>query len=263
MHSSVPAVAARWTVFCLVLALCAVAILLAWRSQVAAPGTAASRPPASKGATHLRGSREPTVALFIGDSYSAGAAGVLPTQTFPCLTAEKLGWACNLDAQGGTGYVANGHENSHAFTRYSGRLKQTRALFTADVIIVSGGRNDMGKPADERRASLAYFRAVTRAYPHSRLVVLSPFWVNDGTPPAQVQSLRQRILESSKAVGATYIVTDGWLRPKDIGKDGVHPTVAGHRHLAAELAAALRRANRHNLLGHLQMVTKTSDRDSS
>ncbi|MFG1927805.1 SGNH/GDSL hydrolase family protein [Cryptosporangium sp. NPDC048952] len=183
----------------------------------------------------------PTV-LFIGDSYTAGHIGVKGSQTFARLAADQMGWICNIDAEGGTGYLADGRENSTDFAPYIKRLARTRSQYLADYIVVSGGRNDLevaGFESNFATAASRYLRALHEAFPDAKMFLLAPFWQNDNPPEALRQE--RAVIEAIAAnVGATFINTSTWLNPKMISGDGIHPSLGGHRELADEMVSALR-----------------------
>jgi lysophospholipase L1-like esterase len=173
----------------------------------------------------------PVVALIVGDSYTA-ARGSWARQA-----CDVLGWICNVDAQGGTGYVANGHENSERFAPYIGRLPYARETFKADVVIVTGGRNDLQRPGHDA-AIHHYFASLRNSFPRARLVAMSPFWQTTDAPP-EVEQIRRAVKAAGADVGATWIDTDGWLNDGLLGPDYVHPNEAGHARIATLAARRL------------------------
>jgi lysophospholipase L1-like esterase len=202
------------------------------QTYVPAPGVAAA-------AAALGAGGDGASALFVGDSYTAGALGITSNQTFPQLTCNAIGLICNLDGEGSTGYQADGHKLSRRFTPYRDRLAGDVQNYEADLVIVSGGRNDIGAPGSEYQAAHRYFQAVKAAYPHARLVVVEPFWTSKN-PPLLVRRLRADVRRAAHAVGALYLPTNGWLTKGSVAGDGVHPNLAGHRQLAERLATSLR-----------------------
>lgn len=182
--------------------------------------------------------QRPTAALFVGDSYTAGGGEVKASGTFASLTCDRMGWTCYKDAQGGTGYTTDGKVNDPTFTPYLARLGHTRASLRPDVVVVSGGRNDIGA-AGERAATRRYMAAVHTAFPKARLVVLSPFW-NDDRPPPVLVEVREAVRAAAARQRADWVDTTGWLSPRLMGRDGVHPTAEGHYALAARLVTVLR-----------------------
>ncbi len=207
------------------------------------PRQAASAYVPPVGALHTRAAVSaapgPATALFVGDSYTAGALGINESQTFATRTCDALGLACNLDAEGSTGYQADGHKVSSKFTPYVHRLSEDTALYRADLIVVSGGRNDIGKPGDEFTIARSYLRAVGKAYPKARVVVLEPFWQN-AHPSIPMIDIRRDVKRAAAATGATYLPTDGWLLKHGVASDDTHPNLEGHREIAVELTAALK-----------------------
>lgn len=182
----------------------------------------------------------PPAVLFVGDSYTAGGGTVGAPFTFADLTCDRLGWSCYKDAQGGTGYTADGKVNDPAYTPYAGRLKRTRATVRPDLVIVSGGRNDVGA-SGEAAAVARYLSAARAAFPSARIIVLSPFW-NDDRPPQVLRDVHTATRDGAARVAATWIDTTGWLDPSMMGPDDVHPTAAGHEQLARRLIIAVRAA---------------------
>jgi len=179
-------------------------------------------------------------ALFVGDSYAHGDAAAGPRSSFPTLTAQAMGWACSLDAEGSTGYLANGHLISKEFAPYAGRLAADKRKYRADYVIVSGGRNDVGRPGFARAVN-TYLRAVKRTYPRARLIVLEPMW-HDADPPAEMLEKKSTVRSIARSLGAVVIGTDGWLTEDYLADDGIHPSVTGQKRIAEHLVRALKAA---------------------
>lgn len=218
-----------------------VAALAVWAVQRDPAAPAYASPPTGVPTAVATETPQPTV-LFVGDSYTAGAAGIPSGRTFACQAAALLGWACLVDAQGGTGYVADGHVNSTTFTAYAGRLNADQARYSPDVVVVTGGRNDVREPAAAAAAAAdRYARTVRAAFPKARLVLVSPFWTTSVLPPA-LAAVRDRLRIDASTLRSQFVDPSTWIagRAGLIGPDGVHPTAAGHAYLARRLAATLR-----------------------
>lgn len=215
------------------------ALLVAGHVATSGPVQTAStyRPPLAASSKAAPGRSDPATAVIIGDSYTAGAVGVTP---YPEATCTALGWICNIDAEGGTGYLASGHANSEAFTAYLGRLGTTGQEYTADYVVVTGGRNDIGgNSAAQETATREYYRQVRAVYPRATIVAVQPFW-GDENRPANLLRLQQDIRRAAAGVDAYWIPTAGWLNPTLIGPDHIHPTVAGSKRITRKMIAALR-----------------------
>jgi lysophospholipase L1-like esterase len=177
-------------------------------------------------------------AIIVGDSYAEGAGGIPLQSTFPVLACNQLGWVCNIDAQGGTGYASDGEDAALSNERYVGRLDHLASSYTADYFIVTGGRNDANKSGAQ--ASIKdYLTRIRRAFPSAKIVIISPFWGNQ-QPPQEMVQLRQIVKSESLAVGAIWVDSSNWLNSGLVGLDGVHPNLAGQRALADRLVQALR-----------------------
>jgi lysophospholipase L1-like esterase len=186
----------------------------------------------------------PPSALFIGDDYTAAGAGI--KNTCSRLTAKAMGWVYLVDAQAGTGFVADGQQRSSAYGPYFSRLDRDKAVFRPDYVVVTGGRNDADESASRVVAAATdYLRAVRRAFPGSRLVIVAPFWVDSG-PPSTLLALRDAERALAPSLHAAFVdplggawITNG-TQSRYIAGDRVDPTVEGHVYLARQLTARLK-----------------------
>ena len=122
-----------------------------------------------------------------------------------------------------------------------------RDSLTADVVkpddalvVFFGSRNDQG--VDPTQLSvLAYgtFQLARRTAPSAKFLVIGPPWPT-ADPPDPVLRIRDALKYQAGVAGATFIdpIAQGWFvgRPELIGKDGVHPTDAGHAYMAEKIA---------------------------
>jgi hypothetical protein len=182
-----------------------------------------------------------TEAVFVGDDYTAGTEGLLSADTFAALTCERLRWVCNVDAESGTGYVSNGHTIKVTHSPYLDRLPYTARTYAADVVVVSGGRND-GATGRGQQAIGAYLRAVRRAFPQAKVVALGPFWDN-ADPPLWLTRQRGWVQDAAESSGACYVDTDGWLKPTLIAEGTIQPTADGQSAIAARLVGELKKTD--------------------
>ena len=194
------------------------------------------------------------VALFIGDSYTAGSGGAGPQRSFACLTARTMGWICRNDGEPGTGYTNRGKvhgDGNDTYARRALRPATPAAAGTAsrvDVVVVTGGRNDSGSSVPVRVAAAGLTLDRLRVtYPDARIVVVGPFWVDDAVPPSLLgfneglrAEARARNLTFLDPIGERWLTTAG--RARWVAADDVHPSVAGHQRLAAMLVTSLEEA---------------------
>ncbi len=205
----------------------AIAAFLLW-PRPSGPAPTASAMPASTPADDADSSDRP-VAVFIGDSYTVGTGTSLDGTGFPAILGELRGWnAVNL-AIPGTGY-STGREDGRCpeagCTSYIGVLPDAVA-FDPDIVVVSGGRNDLGRRHLEP-AVVAFYTELRSQLPDAQLVVTSPLWDDSATPEALV-TLREQVEREATRVGAVYLdLGDLFLdRPDLIAPDDLHPNEEG------------------------------------
>lgn len=177
----------------------------------------------------------------VGDSYTTGGdLGGLGTQGWPARAWQQLakrGFQINADvaAEGGAGYAVPGNRGSV----YEGLA--ARAIRPDDTLVVYfGSRNDQpANPLMLPGAMLSALSVARRTAPAARLLVIGPPWPTADVPPAVLQ-IRDALFGASQLVGATWVdpIAEQWFvgRPELIGRDGVHPTDAGHAYMAEKIA---------------------------
>jgi len=181
------------------------------------------------------------VAAFLGDSYTTGYNGAgVGRSGWPAIVAAALGLRPTVRAVAGTGFVNPG---------WTGQPIRSRlpSVISADprVVFLVGGHNDRRfATARSTKAAGAVLDRLHRALPDATLVVIGPIWA-DGNTPRSLRLLRDHLRRKATAIGAIFIdpLRDGWFAGKAhrfIGPDGIHPTDAGHRHIASLVMRALR-----------------------
>jgi lysophospholipase L1-like esterase len=103
-----------------------------------------------------------------------------------------------------------------------------------------GSRNDQGvDPTQLSILAWGTFQLARRTAPSAKFLVIGPPWPT-ADPPDAVLKIRDTLKYQADVVGATFIdpINAGWFvgRPELIGKDGVHPTDAGHAYMAEKIA---------------------------
>lgn len=187
----------------------------------------------------------PTVA-FVGDSYSAGTGSTGYNTRFTTLVSAYEGWSSMDFAYGGTGYLRSvthdarvgcGADVCPMYARVIPRVK----AFDPTIVVVSGGRNDVGEPdSDVDPAIRAFYQDLRRALPRAQIYATSPIW-DSRTPPAQLESIQRAVRASVTVVGGYYLDIRQPLEGESalIAKDGVHPNDRGHAALAQAIEVAL------------------------
>lgn len=164
------------------------------------------------------------------------------------IVAGHFGWhPVNLGI-GGTGYVRDGGQQAEFGSEK--RLDQLRR-YMPDVLLVFNGINDLDVPAPDRPgrlqaiivASKSAYEAFREALPDSQIVVFGYFphgeapsdWLREGN-----EALAQTAMDAGlDFIDPTDLATFEGDFSNLIGADGLHPTDAGHEHLAETLIALL------------------------
>jgi lysophospholipase L1-like esterase len=194
------------------------------------------------------GSRSGTpTALWIGDSYTAGSGGTSTLDGEAYQVSAELHWHAHLDAEGGTGFVANLDTTQPNYEPVPARLQDDIEEFPdPGVVVIDAGRNDQGFPARKvRRAVVSFFRALAKAFPSSAVVVIAPYLMT--SKPTDFAALRHLLAQQAKRHGWAFVdpLADGWINAssaKLLSPDGVHPDPAGYDYLVAHLAPAIEKA---------------------
>jgi lysophospholipase L1-like esterase len=177
----------------------------------------------------------------IGDSYTTGGdeGGLGPTgwtaRAWQLLARQGLPITADVGAEGGAGYGTRGNHGSIFEDLTERTVKPDDA-----VVVFYGSRNDQG--VDPTQLSiLVYgtFQLARRTASSAKFLVIGPPWPT-ADPPAEVLRIRDTIQYQAGLVGAAFIdpIAAGWFvgKPDLIGKDGVHPTDAGHQYMADKIA---------------------------
>jgi lysophospholipase L1-like esterase len=231
-----------------------------WSSRVAPLSGAAGQPPAlevpgESSSRARRADKRPVLpigaagrsvrAVFLGDSYTTGWNGYgLGARGWPTIVGRALGWRVINLAVAGTGFVNPGWTNQPLATRIASAIRAK-----PQVLVVATGHNDRRFGASAAAAAshrdLARLR---RALPNALILVIAPIWA-DGRPPASLLGLRNALKREAATIGALFLdpLSGGWFAGPShrlIGGDGIHPTNAGHRHIAELVLAFLHRRTR-------------------
>ena len=201
--------------------------------------------------------------LYIGDSYTAGPTGQ-PEFGYTCLTANALGDNCNISAIAGTGYINGGP--GHRLPNVPGasnvpstslpeRLPELREKYSADIIVLDAGRNDLPYGPEALTNALLYTVGLAQqTWRGAQIVVIAPWFIfrpriavptgnGSTTPVGDYISSRMRKLPQFDDVIFIDPARLGWFAGESTkpitDPDGIHPTVQGYQQTARLLAGAL------------------------
>jgi acyl-CoA thioesterase I len=170
------------------------------------------------------------VVAFLGDEWTAGAGSSAKASRFASLLSNRLGFTQRNFGTDGAGYGtgADGYDSSVA--------KVVAAH--PDVVVVSGGRNDLS-PAHDLTATAAevdrVFADLRAGLPNAQLIAVAPFWGDSDLPQALV-TLGHEVKAAVAAVHGTYLdIEDPIHGHPDFMADDVDPNDKGHAAIATAL----------------------------
>lgn len=177
----------------------------------------------------------------IGDSYTTGSdeggrdAKGWPTQAWQILASQGIATTADVGAEGGAGYGTRGNRGGLFEDLTAATVKPDDTL-----VVFFGSRNDQGvEPAQLSILVYGTFQLARRIAPTAQFLVIGPPWPTADVPPA-VLRIRDILKYQADLAGAAFEdpIAARWFvdRPELIGRDGVHPTDAGHTYMAEKIA---------------------------
>jgi lysophospholipase L1-like esterase len=177
----------------------------------------------------------------VGDSYTTGGEqGGLgskgwTTRAWQLLSRQGFAVAPDVAAEGGAGYGTRGNHGSVFEDLTADVVKPDDAL-----VVFFGSRNDQGvEPTQLSILAWGTYQLARGTAPSAKFLVIGPPWPT-ANPPDTVLRIRDTLKYQAGVAGATFIdpIAQGWFvgKPELIGKDGVHPTDAGHAYMADKIA---------------------------
>jgi acyl-CoA thioesterase I len=179
----------------------------------------------------------PQIAAFLGDSYASGVGASRASNRWVNLLSRHQGWVVENLSQNSASYSTVGEPGG---TSYRARLDRVVAT-GAQIVVVSGGRNDVYVGADQLRADVrATFAGIHAGLPKARIIVVSPTWGNDPEPRG-LTTVISIVKEEAKRADVTYLDIGEPLfgQSSMMDGDGWHPNDAGHAAIAAAVEKAL------------------------
>lgn len=188
------------------------------------------------------------LALFIGDSYTAGESSA--ELSYACRAALRMGWLCALSAVGGTGYISGGPANrwdkpyvgkSLSFIE---RIPHLSAKYDPDLVVLDGGRNDdFASRAYAFEETVSTIGEVRRAWPRAQVVFIRPRFLADPRDDlGMTNEFMARLQATPEAKGVIFIDPLSALSGTDtsdlLASDEIHPNPKGEQKLLAALIEA-------------------------
>ncbi len=184
------------------------------------------------------GSSEEAVALFFGNSLTAGS-GVKTEEAFPALIQQKVdssGWSVDVVNAGVSGETTSGG---------LGRIDWVLDQQEVDLFLLELGANDglRGVPPSETRKNLQrIIDKVRKEYPEARIVIAG-MKVPPNMGPEYAEKFEQIFPELAKKNDIERIpfLLKGVAGVDSLNQsDGIHPTPEGHRIVAKNVWEVIR-----------------------
>lgn len=177
---------------------------------------------------------------FLGDSYTNGTGADPVEKRWTSQVAAAFHWEELNYGQGGTGYASQG-PTPPTTAAYVDRISDLIAK-APDVVIVAGGRNDLGvDTAQVSEHVTATFAAIRAGLPNAQVFAINPWFDARETPP-RLDALAAEVKTAVESIGGVYLPTGQPLlgHPEFLIADEIHPNTAGHSAFADSVTAALR-----------------------
>ncbi len=232
-----------WGPLLVLLAVLVTVVALVRTSQTDTAGPIAS--PSPSPAPTASPAADPTVALFIGDAYTAGVGASSGAARWTSLVAAERGWLELNLGRSGTGYLAQpptsvcGYSVCPPFPAMALRAVEEHP----DVVVVSGGQNDTilaaGDPWIAREAIASTFATIRAGLPEAEIIGVGPkpIWgVSD-----RLLFIEREVREAVAAVCGTFVslIDPGVLQESFMLDNGIHVNDEGHRAIARRVLAAM------------------------
>ncbi len=190
-----------------------------------------------------------TIALFLGDSATAGSGASRGSARWTSLVSAERGWReLNLGRRG-TGYTASPPADVCSYSRCPSFLRMATRVADEDpdVVVIAGGQNDTflahDDPDLERRAIQATFATVRAGAPDALIVAIgpAPIWGAGET----LRAIDAEVEAAVRSVCGVFLslVDPPLLDPEFLADDGLHLGDAGHEAVAKRVLAALAEAD--------------------
>jgi len=190
--------------------------------------------------------RDRPLAVFLGDSYTAGTGATTDSSRWSSLVAQERGWHELNFGLGGTGYATSAGVNGCGqkyCPSYRESVKEIAQL-QPDVVVVAGGQNDFAtsesKPATVTRAIGATIEGLRKSLPDAQIIVVGPSTPSGAGDTAV--TMEAAVRRAAKGADATFI---SLLEPRPVIRgpmvlpDKVHVNDSGHAAIARRVLDGL------------------------
>ncbi|ALO66281.1 hypothetical protein AS189_07010 [Arthrobacter alpinus] len=185
-----------------------------------------------------------STAVLIGDSQSAGAAGVRAADTWVERGLSYGGYAVKFVGASGTGFT----RSSARFGNYPDALEKGQMVLphgNPALVVVQGGGNDAAAGATDAEILAnagRLLRGLKESYPNSQFLFIGTL-ARGGKAGGRRNEVDMLVAGFAHRNGAYFISAGDWLTRYELSNkmaDGVHLTLEGHQILGKVLASRLK-----------------------
>lgn len=185
-----------------------------------------------------------STAVLIGDSQSAGAAGVRAADTWVERGLSFCGYAVKFVGASGTGFT----RSSARFGNYPDALEEGQMVLphgNPALVVIQGGGNDAAAGATDAEILTnagRLLRGLRESYPNSQYLFIGTL-ARGGTAGGRRTEVDTLLAGFAHRNGADFISAGDWLTRYGLSNkmaDGVHLTLEGHQILTKVLASRLK-----------------------
>lgn len=177
-----------------------------------------------------------TLVAFVGDDWTAAAGAGSAGKGFVAQVGVALHVTVRAFSVAGGGYAKPSPQGQ----TYADLVAAVAAAHPT-VVVVSGGRNDVGDFVPTmQQAAAQLFAALHRALPQAALVAVAPWW-GDSDQPAALAPIAAGVQAAVTAGGGTYLdLPDPLHGHPEWMADAADPNASGYAAVAASLVPRLR-----------------------
>jgi lysophospholipase L1-like esterase len=175
---------------------------------------------------------------FLGDNWTTGA-GVdhNGSKAFPALLGQALNVKETAVGADGAGYAKRGPDGD-SYNELISKVVDTHP----DIVVVSGGRNDVSDDVNTLKAAAKdLFASLKTELPDAQLVAVAPFW-GDSAHPSDLSKVDDAVKTGVQAAGGKYLDLPDPLRNHgDWMSDAANPGEKGCHAIADALKPELKK----------------------
>jgi len=190
--------------------------------------------------------RNRPLAVFLGDSYTAGTGSSTERLRWTSLVAQERGWQELNFGLGGTGYATSAGVNGCG-QKYCPSYRESVgeiAELQPDIVVVAGGQNDFAsaesKPATVTKAIGATIQGLRKSLPDAQIIVVGPSTTSAvGETAVTMEATVRRAAEQADATFISLLEPRPVIKRTMVLPDKTHVNDSGHAAIAKRVLDGL------------------------